>query len=39
MHYGPSDGVLASEIGSLAAALAVTAIALVERRKAGWRPS
>ena len=33
VHYGPSSGVLASEIGSLAAALAVTGIAFFERRR------
>ncbi len=33
VHYGPSGGVLASEIGSLAAALAVAAVAFFERRR------
>jgi hypothetical protein len=33
VHYGPSSGVLASEIGSLAAALAVAGIAFFERRR------
>jgi hypothetical protein len=33
VHYGPSSGVLASEIGSIAAALAVAGIAVLERRK------
>jgi hypothetical protein len=37
-HYGPSSGVLASEIGSLAAALAVTGVAFFERRRRGTRP-
>ena len=34
-HYGPSSGVLAGEIGSLAAALAVAGIAFFERRRRG----
>ncbi len=33
VHYGPSSGVLASEIGSLAAALAVAGVAFFERRR------
>ena len=33
VHYGPSSGVLASEIGSLAAALAVAGVAFIERRR------
>ena len=33
VHYGPSGGVLASEIGSLAAALAVAGVAFIERRR------
>ena len=33
VHYGPSSGVLAGEIGSLAAALAVTGVAFFERRR------
>jgi hypothetical protein len=33
VHYGPSSGVLASEIGSLAAALAVAGVACFERRR------
>jgi hypothetical protein len=33
VHYGPSSGVLASEIGSLAAALAVAGVAFYERRR------
>jgi hypothetical protein len=33
VHYGPSGGVLASEIGSLAAALAVAGVAFFERRR------
>jgi len=33
VHYGPASGVLASENGSLAAALAVAGIAFFERRK------
>ena len=33
VHYGPYSGVLASEIGSLAAALAVVGVALLERRR------
>jgi hypothetical protein len=33
VHYGPASGVLASEIGSLAAALAVAGVALFERRR------
>jgi hypothetical protein len=37
-HYGPSSGVLASEIGSLAAALAVRGVAFFERRRRGTRP-
>ena len=32
VHYGPASGVLASEIGSLAAALAVAGVAFFERR-------
>jgi len=32
-HYAPSDGVIASEIGSLVAALAVAVVAFVERRR------
>ncbi len=32
-HYGPTGGVLASEIGSLAAALAVAVVAFLERRR------
>jgi hypothetical protein len=38
VHYGPSSGVLASEIGSLAAALAVAGVAFFERRRRGTRP-
>ena len=33
VHYGPSSGVLASENGSLAAALAVAGVAFFERRR------
>ena len=33
VHYGPSSGVLASEIGSLAAALAIAGVAFFERRR------
>ena len=33
VHYGPSDGVLASEMGSGAAALVVACLAFIERRK------
>ena len=33
VHYGPSSGVLASVIGSLAAALAVAGVAFFERRR------
>jgi hypothetical protein len=33
VHYGPSDGILASEVGSIAAALAVGAVAFFERRR------
>jgi len=33
VHYGPSGGVLASEIGSLVAALAVAGVAFLERRR------
>jgi hypothetical protein len=33
VHYGPSDAVLASEIGSLAAALAIAGVAFFERRR------
>ena len=33
VHYGPSSGVLASEIGSLAATLAVAGVAFFERRR------
>ncbi len=33
VHYGPSSGVLASEIGSVAAALAVAGVAFFERRR------
>jgi hypothetical protein len=33
VHYGPSSGVLASEIGSLAAVLAVAGVAFFERRR------
>ena len=33
VHYGPSTGVLASEIGSVAAALAVASAAFTERRR------
>jgi hypothetical protein len=33
VHYGPSSGVLASEIGSLAAALAIAGVALFEWRR------
>ena len=33
VHYGPSSGVVASEIGSLAAALAVAIAAFIERRR------
>ncbi|MCW2930938.1 MAG: hypothetical protein JWM19_1900 [Actinomycetia bacterium] len=33
VHYGPSSGVLASEIGSLAAALAAAGVAFFERRR------
>ena len=33
VHYGPSSGVLASEIGSLAAALAVAGVVFFERRR------
>src|SRR5260370_12235407 len=33
VHYGPSSGVLAGEIGSLAAALAVAGVAFFERRR------
>ena len=33
VHYGPSSGVLASEIGSVAAALAVGGAAFIERRR------
>jgi hypothetical protein len=32
-HYGPSSGVLASEMGSLAVALAVGGVAYFERRR------
>lgn len=32
-HYGPSGGILASEIGSLVAALAVAGVAFLEQRK------
>jgi hypothetical protein len=35
VHYGPSSGVLASEIGSLAAALAIAGVAFFERRRRG----
>ncbi len=37
VHYGPSSGVLASEIGSLAAALAVAGVAFFERRRRARR--
>jgi hypothetical protein len=33
VHYGPSTGVLASEVGSVAAALAVAGAAFIERRR------
>ena len=33
VHFGPSGGVLASEIGSVAAALAVACAAFIERRR------
>jgi hypothetical protein len=37
VHYGPSGGVLASETGSLAAALAVAGVAFFERRRRALR--
>jgi hypothetical protein len=33
VHYNPSGGIIASEIASLVAALALAGIALIERRK------
>jgi hypothetical protein len=33
VHYGPSEGVLASEIGSIAAALVVACVAYIEERR------
>jgi hypothetical protein len=39
VHYGPSSGVLASEIGSLAAALAVAGVAFSGRRRRTLRRS
>jgi hypothetical protein len=33
VHYGPSSGVLASEIGSLAAVIAIAGVAFFERRR------
>jgi hypothetical protein len=33
VHYGPSGGVIASEIGSVAAAVAVASAAFIERRR------
>jgi hypothetical protein len=33
VHYGPSSGFLAAEVGSIAAALAVAGVALFERRR------
>jgi hypothetical protein len=33
VHYGPADGVLASEIGSLVAVLAVAGVVFLERRR------
>jgi len=38
VHYGPSGGVIASEIGSVAAAVAVAGAALLERRRRMRRP-
>jgi hypothetical protein len=39
VHYSPSSGALASEIGSLAAALAVAGVAFFERRRRALRRS
>jgi hypothetical protein len=33
VHYGPSGGIIASEVASLAAALALAGITFLERRK------